>query len=254
VVLADIQMPQCTGPELAEVIRMHEDWNHLPIVYVSGASGGADRLLATRKAGEAFVSKPLDPRELVATVRANGRHARDISESVSRDSLTGVLKRSFIQEHLAAELERGLRSGGTTSVAMIDIDNFKAINDAHGHPLGDLVIRTLASVLRQRLRASDGIGRVGGEEFLAVLPNCGAAEAKAILEGALQRFRAIRFSGADVEFSCTFSAGIAEATAGSLPESQLVDLADQALYAAKRGGRDRVHCARPRRFPPSKQA
>jgi diguanylate cyclase (GGDEF)-like protein len=250
VVLADIQMPQCTGPELAEVIRMHEDWNHLPIIYVSGASGAADRLLATRKAGEAFVSKPVDPRELVATVRANGRHARDISESVSRDSLTGVLKRSFIQEHLAAELERALRSGGTTSVAMIDIDNFKAVNDAHGHPLGDLVIRTLASVLRQRLRASDGIGRVGGEEFLAVLPNCGAAEAKQILEAALQRFRGIRFSGVAAEFSCSFSAGIAEAAAGGLSESQLVDLADQALYAAKRGGRNRVRCSRPRKPAP----
>jgi diguanylate cyclase (GGDEF)-like protein len=247
VVLADIQMPQCTGPELAEVIRMHDGWTHMPIVYVSGASGGTDQLLATRKAGEAFVSKPVDPHELVATVRANGRHAREISEEVSRDSLTGVLKRSFIQEHLAAELERAQRTGATTSVAMIDIDNFKAINDAHGHPLGDLVIRTLAAVLRQRLRASDGVGRIGGEEFLAVLPNCGAGEAKAILEAALQRFRAVRFAGAEIGFSCTFSAGIAESAPGDLSESQLVDLADQALYAAKRGGRNRVRSARPRK-------
>jgi diguanylate cyclase (GGDEF)-like protein len=249
VVLADIQMPQCTGPELAQVIRMHDDWTHVPIVYVSGASAGADQLLATRNAGEAFVPKPVDPHELVATVRANGRRARQIAEAVSRDGLTGVLKRSFIQEYLLAALERAQRTGSTTSVAMIDIDHFKLVNDTHGHPVGDLVIRTLAAALRQRLRGSDGLGRVGGEEFLAVLPDCSAEEAKALLGGALQRFREISYSSEAGDFSCSFSAGIAEARGGSLSDAQLVALADQALYSAKRGGRNRIHRARPRVRP-----
>jgi diguanylate cyclase (GGDEF)-like protein len=249
VVLADIQMPQCTGPELAQVIRMHDDWTHVPIVYVSGAAAGADQLLATRKAGEAFVPKPVDPRELVATVRANGRHARQVAEAVSRDGLTGVLKRSFIREYLVAALERAQRAGSTTSVAMIDIDHFKAVNDRHGHPLGDLVIRTLAAALRQRLRGSDGLGRVGGEEFRAVLPDCGAEEAKQLLGAALQRFREISYDSAAGDFACTFSAGIAEARGGELSDVQLVGLADQALYCAKRGGRNRIHRARPRRKP-----
>jgi diguanylate cyclase (GGDEF)-like protein len=243
VVLADIQMPECTGPELAEVIRMHDDWMHVPIVYVSAASDGADKLLATRRAGEAFVPKPVDPRELVATVRANGRHARQVAESVSRDGLTGVLKRSFILEYLVATLERAQRAGTRTSVAMIDIDRFKDINDTHGHPLGDLVIRTLAVTLRQRLRGSDGLGRVGGEEFLAVLPDCGVEEAKVLLAAALQRFRAISYSSAAGDFSCSFSAGVAEAKGGELSDVQLVALADHALYSAKRGGRNRIHRA-----------
>jgi len=243
VLLVDIQMPQCTGPELAQVVRMHDDWMHVPIVYVSSASDGADQLLATRKAGEDFVSKPIDPRTLVATVRANGRHARQISETVSRDSLTGVLKRGFINETLALELERAARLDSCTSVAMIDIDQFKAVNDQHGHPAGDLVIRTLASVLRQQLRASDGIGRVGGEEFLAVLPNCSVAEASAIMESALHRFSEIRFSSPAGDFNCTFSAGVAEAAGGGLSEAQLVGLADRALYDAKHAGRNQVHAA-----------
>ena len=246
VVLADIQMPECTGPELAEVIRMHDDWTHVPIVYVSAASDGADQLLATRRAGEAFVPKPVDPRELVAMVRANGRHARQVAESVSRDGLTGVLKRSFIQEHLVSTLERAQRGGTRTSVAMIDIDRFKDVNDTHGHPLGDLVIRTLAVTLRQRLRGSDGLGRVGGEEFLAVLPDCGVEEAKALLTDALQRFRLISYSSAAGDFTCTFSAGVAEAKGGELSDVQLVALADHALYGAKRSGRNRVHRAKPR--------
>jgi diguanylate cyclase (GGDEF)-like protein len=157
-----------------------------------------------------------------------------------------VLKRSFILENLASALERARRAGTRTSVAMIDIDHFKSINDAHGHPLGDLVIRTLAATLRQRLRGSDGLGRVGGEEFLAVLPDCGAEEAKDLLVAALQRFRAISYTSPAGDFACTFSAGIAEAQGGELSDVQLVGLADQALYAAKRGGRNRVHRARPR--------
>jgi diguanylate cyclase (GGDEF)-like protein len=210
---------------------------------VSSASDGADQLLATRKAGEDFVSKPIDPRKLVATVRANGRHARQVSDTVSRDSLTGVLKRGFINEYLTFELERAARLDTCTSVAMIDIDMFKAVNDQHGHPAGDLVIRTLASVLRQQLRASDGIGRVGGEEFLAVLPHCSVAEASAIMESALHRFSETRFSSPAGDFSCTFSAGIAEAAGGNLTETQLIGLADRALYEAKRAGRNQVHAA-----------
>jgi diguanylate cyclase (GGDEF)-like protein len=247
VVLTDIHMPQCTGPELAQVIRMHDEWTHVPIVYVSSANAGADQLLATRKAGEAFVSKPIDPRELVATVRANGRHARQVAEAVSRDGLTGVLKRSFIHEYLAAALERAQRSASVTSVAMIDIDNFKAVNDLHGHPVGDLVIRTLATTLRKRLRASDGLGRVGGEEFLAVLPGCESEAAKALLAEALARFREIRFASPAGDFTCTFSAGIAESHGDELGEQQLVILADQTLYGAKRAGRNRVSRARQRR-------
>ena len=243
VILVDIQMPQCTGPELAQVVRMHADWAHVPIVYVSSASDGADQLLATRKAGEDFVSKPIDPRKLVATVRANGRHARQVSDTVSRDSLTGVLKRGFINEYLTFELERAARLDTCTSIAMIDIDLFKSVNDQHGHPAGDLVIRTLASVLRQQLRASDGIGRVGGEEFLAVLPNCSVAEARAIMESALHRFSEIRFSSPAGEFSCTFSAGIAETAGDGLSETQLIGQADRALYEAKRAGRNQVHAA-----------
>ena len=247
VVLTDIHMPRCTGPELAQVIRMHDEWTHVPIVYVSSANAGADQLLATRKAGEAFVPKPLDPHELVATIRANGRHARKVAESVSRDSLTGALKRSFIHEYLASALERGQRAGSVTSAAMIDIDDFKAINDLHGHPIGDLVIRTLATTLRKRLRASDGLGRVGGEEFLAVMPDCGSEAARALLNEALARFREIRFASPAGDFTCTFSAGVAESHGGDLAEQQLVILADQTLYGAKRAGRNRVSRARQRR-------
>ena len=240
VVVMDIRMPQCTGPELAQVIRMNEEWLHVPIVYMSTQADGADQLLATGKAGEAFLAKPIDARELVATVSANGRHARQMVDSASKDTLTGLLKHSFIKEHLAAELERAQRMRHATCAAMVDIDHFKDVNDRHGHPAGDLVIRTLATLLRQRLRAVDGVGRMGGEEFLAVLSNCGAAEAAAILDGIRRRFAQIEFAGQGGVFHVSFSAGIAESRGSTHGSADLLAAADKALYRAKGQGRNRV--------------
>ena len=242
-VLMDIRMPQCTGPELAQIIRMNEEWLHVPIVYMSTQSEGADQLLATRTAGEAFISKPIDAKELIATVVANGRRARQMVDTASKDTLTGVLKHSFIKEHLAAELERAQRSQGSTCAVMIDLDHFKQVNDTHGHLVGDVVIRALANLLRQRLRAIDGVGRLGGEEFLAVLSNCESAEAVQVVEGIRQRFAQIGFAGKDGPFHCSFSAGVAQGGGGDAVVDVLA-AADRALYRAKEQGRNRVVAAR----------
>jgi diguanylate cyclase (GGDEF)-like protein len=161
-------------------------------------------------------------------------------ETASKDTLTGLLKHSFIKEHLSAELERAHRQGHATCAAMVDIDHLKDVNDRHGHPAGDLVIRTLASLLRQRLRAVDGIGRMGGEEFLAVLSNCGAAEAASILDGIRRRFAQIEFAGQGGVFHVSFSAGIAETRGSTHGAGDVLASADRALYRAKAQGRNRV--------------
>lgn len=244
VVVMDIRMPQCTGPELAQVMRLDDEWLHVPIVYMSSQSDGADQLLATGKAGEAFIAKPIDARELIATVSANGRHARQMVQTASRDTLTGLLKHSFIKEHLAAELERAHRLRAPTCAVMIDLDHFKGVNDRHGHPVGDLVIRTLAALLRQRLRVVDGIGRLGGEEFLGVLSNCPAGRAAGIIDGIRAHFGQVEFAGRDGPFHVSFSAGIAESRGSTHTAAELVSAADKALYHAKHEGRDRVLVAR----------
>lgn len=246
VVVLDIEMPECTGPELAQVIRLNDEWMHVPILYMSGQSEGADMLLATRKAGEAFLAKPIDPRQLVASICAHGRNARQMIETASRDSLTGLLKASFIHDLLDAELERASRTGQPTCAAMIDLDHFKSVNDTHGHQVGDLVIRTIAGVLRQRLRTVDGIGRVGGEEFLVVFSGCGGQEAGTVLADIKRRFAEIAFDGPTGSFHSSFSAGIAECGPGEMSRSELIGLADRALYNAKAAGRNCIelcpHC------------
>jgi diguanylate cyclase (GGDEF)-like protein len=242
VVLLDVNMPDCTGPELAQIIRCNDDWLRIPIIYLSAETDIAKQMSALIKAGDDFVSKPISDHALVATVFSRAQRARLLSDALARDSLTGLLKHGDIKEQVAIELERALRSGDRASVAMLDIDHFKRVNDSHGHAAGDNVIRALANLLRQRLRRIDSLGRYGGEEFLAVLPDCPPEQARLILDEIRQRFAELRFIADGGEFSCTLSAGIAGTDVHSDTE-QLRERADKALYAAKHGGRNQVRLA-----------
>jgi diguanylate cyclase (GGDEF)-like protein len=156
------------------------------------------------------------------------------------DSLTGLLNHARFKERLALELERARREGQELSLAIIDLDHFKGVNDTHGHLVGDRVIRGLARSLRKHLRRTDIIGRYGGEEFAALLPNTSPEQAAARLDKIRERFGATPFDGAHGRpFSVTYSAGIAGSGPHEGPEA-LISAADAALYAAKRAGRNRV--------------
>jgi diguanylate cyclase (GGDEF)-like protein len=240
VVLLDVSMPGCSGPELAQIIRMNDDWLRVPIIYLSAETDVSKQMNALIKAGDDFITKPISDNALVAAVFSRAQRARILSNALSRDSLTGLLKHADIKEQAAVELERAQRSGKPASVAMLDIDFFKKVNDSYGHAAGDNVIRALANLLRQRLRRVDSLGRYGGEEFLVVLPDCSAEQAHKILDEIRQRFAELKFIASGSEFSVTLSAGIASTETTSTDASDLLDKADQALYAAKHSGRNRV--------------
>ena len=241
VVLLDVSMPGCTGPELAQIIRLNDDWLRVPIVYLSAETDITRQMNALIKAGDDFVTKPISDNALVAAVFSRAQRARLLSNALSRDSLTGLLKHADIKEQAAIELERAQRSGKPASVAMLDIDFFKKVNDSYGHAAGDNVIRALANLLRQRLRRIDSLGRYGGEEFLVVLPDCPAEQARRILDEIRQRFAELHFIASGQQFSVTLSAGIASTDDAPASADDLLDKADRALYGAKHGGRNRVH-------------
>jgi len=239
VLLMDLYMPECFGADLARVIRYDESWQSLPIIFVSGESDLDRQNQALGSGADDFLVKPIQDIQLVAAVRARALRARRLSELMSQDGLTGLLKHASIKDRLAQELDRASRHGKPVTAVMVDIDFFKRVNDSWGHPMGDQVIKTLGQMLRQRLRRQDSVGRYGGEEFLAVLPECSAADARRLLEDIRERFAAVTFTSGGRPFHVTLSAGIASSE-GFRNEQDILAAADAALYQAKNCGRNRI--------------
>lgn len=168
-----------------------------------------------------------------------------LAELAITDPLTGLYNRRHFEEILRAELARIRRYGGCCSVAMIDLDFFKAYNDSLGHLVGDALLRELAALLRAHLRTSDVLARYGGEEFALIMVNTAKADAVEVLE----RLRAVveqyPFRGGRVQPQgrLTVSVGIASCPEDGYEYDQLMQVADGALYAAKRLGRNQVRAA-----------
>lgn len=245
-VLMDLHMPDYSGPELAGVIRQHDNFANLPIVYLSAETDIGQQIQAMSQGADDFLTKPISDLQLVAAARARIARARQLEERISRDGLTGLLKHASIKEAVDIEVQRARRIGKPVTLAMLDIDHFKAVNDTHGHAMGDVVIAAVATLLRQRLRQSDIVGRYGGEEFVAILPECDADNARLLLDDIRRRFSSLHFSHRENTFSCTISIGLA--CSGRYPDSdgaQLLVAADEAMYKAKRSGRNQVQPASP---------
>ncbi len=238
-ILMDMYMPNCTGVEVARIIRQHHEFLSIPIVYLSGETDVALQVDAMRLGGDHFLTKPFNPVFLNAIVKCKIERYRALRRSMYHDSLTGLLNHSSGKNTLDMLLSGVAHEGGFLSVAMYDIDHFKQINDTYGHPVGDQVIRNLAWLLRQRLRKHDILCRYGGEEFLVALPHADASQAYGVLERIRQDFSQIRHPHGESYFLATLSGGVA-----TYPQIQggdaLIKAADAALYQAKRGGRNRI--------------
>ena len=167
------------------------------------------------------------------------RELDETSEMVRHDPLTGALNRKGLDEALAREISRMRRLGTSLCLSLLDIDNFKQINDQHGHVVGDDALRHLAGVIRDTLRPQDAVARYGGEEFLILLPETDLDQANAILVR-LQRELTRRFFLANEQrLLITFSAGVACLDPDEDPLIA-IDRADKAMYTAKRAGKNRV--------------
>jgi diguanylate cyclase (GGDEF)-like protein len=241
-ILMDVYMPDCNGIDLARLIRQDNMYLDVPIVFLSSESDFEKQLNAIESGGDDFLTKPIQPAHLVSALTSRVLRYRGLRGLIMRDSLTGLYNHSAIKEHLAREIARARRSLSPVTLAMIDIDHFKRVNDCYGHPVGDQVIRALARLLQQRLRRGDIIGRYGGEEFAIIMPGTPAIAAAHVLDQIRESFSMIRHYAESRDFTTTFSAGVAElATVGDTDE--LFRVADLALYKAKHDGRNCIRNA-----------
>jgi two-component system cell cycle response regulator len=201
---------------------------------------------AMREGVQDFLVEPVADGEVLTRVEAASR-TKDLQQElvaqgmrleslVREDALTGLLNRRAILSQLAGTISGARRHGHPLSIAMVDLDNFKHVNDAHGHAAGDEVLIAAVRAMRTHLRAEDALGRLGGKEFLVLLPDTQAFAAHSVAE----KLRAA-VATAPAAVSVTCSVGVA--TWSDETPDVLLRRADEALYAAKDAGRDRVIAA-----------
>lgn len=245
-ILLDMNMPGASGKEVAKVIRQQDAFLSIPIVFLSAESDVGRQREAMSLGGDEFLQKPIQPEHLVSAVRSRVIRYRSLRALMVRDSLTGLLNHTSYKERLRAEVARAKRQNKPLSVAIIDIDHFKNVNDTYGHPAGDRVIKNLSRLLRQRLRGADIIGRYGGEEFALALPDTPLDLAVNVINHLRESFAAIEQHAGSTTFHNTFSAGAAEFSPQQSQFSDaeaLIKASDEALYVSKHGGRNRVTAA-----------
>lgn len=238
-VLTDLYMPSCSGIELAELVRQEDSFAGIPIVFLSGEEDFDKQINALSFGGDYFLTKPINPEHLLSAVISRVKRFRGLRSMMVRDSLTGLLNHSTTKQFLENELGRARRAQKPVIFAMIDLDNFKNINDTYGHSVGDLVIKSVARILKQRLRSTDIIGRMGGEEFSAVLYGTTAGKAEIIFNEIRVSFSEIVHETEKGPVSVTLSCGLAEFPKYDT-SSKLIEAADRALYQSKESGRNQV--------------
>jgi diguanylate cyclase (GGDEF)-like protein len=178
--------------------------------------------------------------------RAADRLSAGITTSLTDvDELTGLLNRAAMERDLARDQEHARLTGRRFTIAMIDADHFKKVNDEHGHGFGDVVLEALAERFIESLRPSDRVYRYGGEEFLVLLPDTPLDQARSVLERIRRRACGREISDGEIAVTQPVSIGAAEAT-GNEPIPAVIERADAALYRAKQSGRNRVELDDPR--------
>jgi two-component system cell cycle response regulator len=251
--ILDCIMPGMNGDAVCKEIRKDHGAPYTYIILISGRCGKQEMFDGLKDGADDYLTKPLDPDELCARLTTANRilrlqeqhlaSQRLLREQASRDPLTGLWNRVSILEILDGELPRSQRDQRPVAIIMVDVDNLKPINDAHGHLAGDEVLRQTARRLLAGLRPYDTVGRYGGDEFLVVLTGCGEATALQLAER-LRRFverEPVVDEGKSI--SVTLSLGVA-VWDGTMTAQQFLRHADGALYSAKVAGRNRATLAK----------
>jgi two-component system cell cycle response regulator len=254
--LLDWVMPELDGPGVCRAIRRREEHGYIYIVLLTSREAKVDIVTGLEAGADDYLTKPFDPDELKARLRAGERILRLEGELVqareqmrfkaTHDALTTIWNRGVIMDLLGRELSRSRREHASTVLLLGDLDHFKSVNDRYGHPVGDEVLKEVARRLLGSIRSYDFVGRYGGEEFLIVLNNCNP-------NSAITRAEEIRsaIAGRPIQtqagpLALTMSLGMLLSHEwGIRPMDELMQETDMALYAAKAAGRNCVRQAKP---------
>jgi len=243
VILLDIDLDGMDGFEVLQQLKENPRTRDIAVIFISASCETMDRVRCLDLGAVDFIPKPFEMAELKARVRSAIRVQqllRMLSQRAQLDGLTALWNRAYFDQRLAAEFSEGRRHARPLSLILCDIDHFKSVNDRFGHPFGDEVLALFATILSGG-RASDIPCRYGGEEFGVIVPATTIADAVEVAERFRRAFEEHQWRR-HPDLVLTASFGVAQ-IAGLAPDAKPADLlasADAALYAAKRGGRNRV--------------
>lgn len=244
-VLLDWELPDGSGIELISEIFSSSPVGWLPIIMVTGHTEPENLKLAIEAGATDYITKPAKEIELLARIfsalRMKSLHDQ-LRETAIRDVMTGLYNRRYMEERIEQEFQRCKRHKHNLSLAMIDIDFFKKVNDTYGHETGDIVLKKIASELKSCLRKSDIISRFGGEEFVIVFPETGVSDATRVLDKIREKVSNIELeSEVGQKFKVSFSGGVAGGDISEVENPiEILRTADKLLYEAKSSGRNRI--------------
>lgn len=245
VVIVDVYMPHCSGVEVAQAARKKDSTTQA--IVLTGSATVETAVEALRVGVYDFLTKPLDSMEEfeLALTRAlehqrllkeNAQLYAELQRLAVTDPLTGLFNRHKLGEALEIEVERSRRYGRALSVVMLDLDGLKQINDSRGHPVGDAVLQAVAQAIRAAVRKVDLPTRVGGDEFLVLLPEADLREAARVAGRIFNHMAGLTVHGEHI----TASAGVAQWKPTHASARDFLRTVDQALYQAKRAGGRRI--------------
>jgi two-component system cell cycle response regulator len=248
IAVLDWMMPELDGVEVCRRIRALELASPPYLLLLTGRDNKQDIATGLESGASDYVQKPFDHDELRARLLVGRRFAElnrkfldtqaELRRQALTDPLTHIMNRRAIFGRLTEEMARAPRQGLPLSVGVLDIDHFKAINDSLGHAAGDTVLQAVVQRGHDALRAYDAIGRIGGEEFLLVMPGVGPRDTEIVLERLRRTVAGTPVVTQGQEVTVTVSIGGAVCQGETMDE--LLNLADDALYKAKNQGRNRV--------------
>jgi two-component system, cell cycle response regulator len=250
--LIDWMMPELDGPGVCRELRERQGASYVYILLLTAKQSSDDVVNGLKAGADDYLTKPCHPAELEARLHT-GRRVLQLEDKLveareemrykaTHDGLTALWDRGAILALLRSELCRSVRTRQPVSVMLCDVDNFKQINDVHGHPIGDEVLQEVAVRLQDAVRSHDVVGRYGGEEFLVVLSACGEHDVRARAEQVRLAISTPPIMTAHGPLFVSVSAGAItiEKWEKSIPIEPYLKQADAALYRAKAGGRNMV--------------